>query len=158
MKRKIRHAKFADRSEQLSLIIVVSPIKISPGYFQARLVNTNELLVGSSRQPFLDAARVLISQGCDGNAILVMKHLGSDIVALKAPLAKAAKLGVEEGPNGPRFVPYRTGPKTRVASPPIAPSTSGASTLAHPNPLTSAPATQQNDDGLAGPPTDRGGP
>jgi hypothetical protein len=28
-----------------------------------------------------------------------MKHLGSDIVALQAPLGKAAKLTVEEGPH-----------------------------------------------------------
>jgi hypothetical protein len=86
---------------------------------------TNELLVGSSRHPFVDAARVLIKNGHDPHAVLLMKHAGSDIVALKAPLAKAAKLSVEEGPNGPRFVPFRTGPKRRVAAPPIAPSITG---------------------------------
>jgi hypothetical protein len=126
-------------------VIVVAPIKLSPGHFQARLETTNELLVGSSRQPFLDAARVLIKNGHDPYAVLLMKHAGSDIVALKAPLAKAAKLGVEEGPNGPRFVPFRTGPS--VAAPSIAPSTSAASTPPRSSPLTGAPATQQNDDG-----------
>jgi hypothetical protein len=146
MKCKIRHAKFADRSERLSLIIIVSPIKISPGYFQARLADTDELLVGSSRQPFLDAARMLIENGHDPYAVLLMKHAGSNIVALKGRLSKAAKLGVEEGPTGPRFVPFRTGPRTRVAAPPIAPSNSASSTPAGHNPLTSAPATQQNDD------------
>jgi hypothetical protein len=134
-------------AERLSLVIIVSPIKISPGYFQARLKTTNELLVGSSRQPFLDAARVLIKNGRDPYAVLLMKHAGSDIVALKAPLAKAAKLGVEEGPNGPRFVPFRTGPRPCVAAPSIAPSTSAASSLGHPNPLTTAAPTRQNDDG-----------
>jgi hypothetical protein len=131
--------------ERPRLVIIVSPI--SPGHFQARLETTNELLVGSSRQPSLDAARVLIENGHDPNSVLLMKHAGSDIVALKAPLAKAAKLSVEEGPNGPRFVPFRTGPRACVAAPSIAPSTSAASTPTGPNPLTSAPATQRNDDG-----------
>jgi hypothetical protein len=90
---------------------------------------------------------VLINQGYDGNAILVMKHLGSDIIALEAPLGKAAKLGVEEGPHGPRFVPFRTGPRPCVAAPSIAPSTSAASTPGHVNPLASAASTRQNDDG-----------
>jgi hypothetical protein len=130
-------------AERPRLVIIVSPI--SPGHFAARLETTNELLVGSSRQPFLDAARVPISQGYDGNAILVMKYLGSDIIALKAPLAKAAKLGVEEGPNGPRFVPFRTGPKRRVAAPPML-RASRVPLHAHPNPPADASATQQNDD------------
>jgi hypothetical protein len=114
-------------SARVAIVIIVSPIRTSPGRFEARLASTDELLVGSSRQPFVDAARVLIEKGHHPATILVMKHLGSNIIALKAPLGKAAKLGVEEGPNGPRLVQYRTGPKTCVASPPIAPSTSGAS-------------------------------
>jgi hypothetical protein len=129
-----------------SLVIVVSPIGTSPGYFEARLATTNELLVKCSRQPFLDAARMLIDNGHDPNAVLLMKHAGSDIVALKAPLAKAAKLGVEEGPNGPRFVPFRTGPRTRVAAPPIAPSVRPLPKLPESNSLTSVPATRETDD------------
>jgi hypothetical protein len=129
-----------------SLFIVVAPIKSKPGYFEARLGPTNELLVKSSRQPFLDAARVLIEKCNDPHSMLVMKHLGSDIVALKAPLAKAAKLGVEEGPNGPRFVPFRTGPRTRVAAPPISPTAAAATNLPKNNSFTSASATRQEED------------
>jgi hypothetical protein len=127
------------------LVIVVSPTK-SAGHFQAKLQHTDEVLVQNSRQPFLDAARVLVERGYDPTALLLMKHLGSDIVALKSALAKAAKLGVEEGPNGPRFVPFRTGPRTRVAAPPIAPSVGAATSLPKSNSLTSAPATRETDD------------
>jgi hypothetical protein len=124
----------------------VSPTK-SAGHFQARLQQSNEILVKNSRQPFLDAARVLMEKGADPNALLVMKHSGSDSVALRAPLAKAAKLTVEEGPHGPRFVAFRTGPKTRVAAPPIAPSPGAANTTPPAaNSPTGAPATHETDD------------
>jgi hypothetical protein len=76
-----------------------------------------------------------------------MKHAGSDIIALKASLVKAAKLAVEEGPSGPRFVPFRTGPRTRVAAPSISPAAGAATDLPETNPLTSARATRQDDDG-----------
>jgi hypothetical protein len=69
---------------------LVSP-RTLPGHFQARLEGTDELLVGSSRQPFVDSARVLIEKGHDPAGILEMRHAGSDIVALRAPLGKAAK-------------------------------------------------------------------
>jgi hypothetical protein len=89
-----------------ALVIVVSSTK-SAGHFQAKLQHTDEVLVKNSRQPFLDAARVLVEKGYDPNVLLVMKHLGSEIIALRAPLGKAAKLTVEEGPHGPRFVAFR---------------------------------------------------
>ena len=128
-----------------ALVIVVSSTKLA-GHFQAKLQDTEEVLVKNSRQPFLDGARVLVEKGYDPNALLVMKHLGSDIVALRAPLGKAAKLAVEEGPHGPRFVPFRTGAKTRVAAPSIAPSLGTATHLHEIDSLTGAPATRETDD------------
>jgi hypothetical protein len=128
-----------------TLVIIVSPTK-SAGHFQAKLQHTDEVLVQNSRQPFLDGARVLVLRGYDPGVLLVMKHLGSDLVALRAPLGKAAKLTVEEGPHGPRFVPFRTGPKTRVAAPPIAPSVGPLSNLPEPNSLTRVPATRETGD------------
>jgi hypothetical protein len=107
------------------VVIVASSTK-SAGHFQAKLQYTDQVLVQKSRQPFLDAARVLVEKGYDPNVLLVMKHLGSDIIALRAPLGKAAKLTVEEGPHGPRFVAFRTGPRTSVAAPSIAPSVGSA--------------------------------
>jgi hypothetical protein len=127
------------------LVIVVSSTK-SAGHFQARLQHSNEVLVKNSRQPFLDGARLLVERGYDPSALLVMKHLGSDIVALRAPLGKASKLTVEEGPHGPRFVGFRTDLKTRVAAPPIAPSVGTLPNLPESNSLTGAPATRETDD------------
>jgi hypothetical protein len=84
------------------LVITVSPTG-SPGRFRAVLAGTGELQVGSSRQPFMDAARVLIENGRDPGAVLVMKHAGTDAVALWARLGTAAQLTVEEGDRIPRF-------------------------------------------------------
>jgi hypothetical protein len=127
------------------IVIIVSPIR-TPGRFRARLASTDDLLVGSSRQPFLDAARVLLGHGCDPSTILEMKHAGRDTVALRALLEKAAKLTVEEGPNGPRFVAFRTGPKACVAAPSIAPPVGAATSPPDSISLTGAPATRETDD------------
>jgi hypothetical protein len=136
----------AHAADSVPTVILVSPIRTSPGRFQARLESTDELLVGSSRQPFVDAARVLVGKGYNPASTLEMRHAGSDTVALRAPLGKAAKLTVEEGPHGPRFVSFRTNPKTRVAAPPIAPSIGSLPNLPESNSLTSAPATRETDD------------
>ena len=89
---------------------------------------------------------MLVEKDYDPNALLVMKHLGSDTVALRALLGKAAKLTVEEGPHGPRFVGSRTDPKTRVAAPPVAPSVGAATHPPETNLLTGAPATRESRD------------
>jgi hypothetical protein len=107
-------------AERPPLVIIVSRVQGSPGHYRAQLEGSDALLVQSSRQPFVDSARVLIARGHNGGTELTMRHAGSDAIALKAKLSVAAKLGVEEGPNGPRFVPYRTGPKSRVAASPMA--------------------------------------
>jgi hypothetical protein len=73
--------------------IVVAPVK-KPGRFEARL--GGELLIASSRIPFCAAARALIAQGRDLDATLIMRHRGSDAVALHARLGTAAGLKVDE--------------------------------------------------------------
>jgi hypothetical protein len=104
-------------AERPPLVIIVSP-KGKPGHFRAKLESTGELLVGLSRQPFVDSARVLAGKGHNGNATLVMKHAGSDTVALTAKLSTAARLSVE----GDRFVPCREkATQTCVGAPPVAP-------------------------------------
>jgi len=60
------------------------------------------VVVERSTTPFLDGARRLVEFGHDGKAMLVMKHLGTDAVALRAKLAAAAGFTVDE--HGiPRF-------------------------------------------------------
>jgi hypothetical protein len=124
------------------IVVFVSPIRNSPGRFWATLASTDELLVCSSRHPFVDAARTLIEKGYDPTLTLEMKYAGSNLVALRARLGKAARLSVEEGVNGPRFVPFRKDLKSCGAATPVP---FGALTAAHTSPGVSRfgePSTQ----------------
>jgi hypothetical protein len=82
--------------------VIISP-SARPGYFTARLTDGREL-VTSSRHPVLDAARVLLGEGCDPATILISRHAGTGTVSLRAPIGDAAKLTVAEGAlDPPRF-------------------------------------------------------
>jgi hypothetical protein len=130
--------------ERRRLTIIVSPVLGSPGHFRSQLEGRDDPLVVTSRQPFVDSARVLLALGHDGNADLVMKHAGRDTVALKGRLSIAAKLSVEEGPNGPRLVPHRTGSRPRVAASSIPKTYKRALTLPGVDPRMSGPPTRGN--------------
>jgi hypothetical protein len=71
-----------------------------------------------SRQPFLDAARVLIDRGFDPDARLVMLR-GDGTASLSARLSVAARYTVEESAHGPIFRPFRSSQESAVAAPPI---------------------------------------
>lgn len=97
-------------------IIVTS---IGRGRFDARLEG-GALLVGSSRQPFCDACRVLLDHGVAPDRVAVMRHAGSAVDALRAPVGVAAALTVEESDHRPiRLRPWK-GPPAWDGSPPIA--------------------------------------
>jgi hypothetical protein len=84
----------------MSVELVVSPVG-RPGHFRAQLGH-RELV--TSRQPFLDSARVLLGEGCDPTTVLVMRHAGSPTESLRATIGAAAKLTVAEGElDPPRF-------------------------------------------------------
>src|SRR5436190_7670169 len=68
-----------------SIVITVSPAASNRGLYEARL---GDRLLCSSRQPFFDAARVLVDEGCDLNAIMVMRHAGSNTDCLTAKVGK----------------------------------------------------------------------
>jgi hypothetical protein len=87
--------------------IVVTPRQPDPnkrwvGLFEARV---GERLLCTSRQPFLDSARVLVAEGLDPDSTITMRHAGSATVALTARLGVAARLQVNE--DGPRFGAWR---------------------------------------------------
>ena len=63
----------------------------------------------TSRQPFLEAARALIAIGCHPDDILVMRHSGSRVEALRASLGAAVRLTVDEH-NGTRFALWKPFP------------------------------------------------
>lgn len=74
-------------------IIIARPSPSRHGYFDA-IFDGQPLC--TSRQPFLDGARVLLARGLDPTTRLIMRHAGSDIDALAGQLASAARLTVEE--------------------------------------------------------------
>jgi hypothetical protein len=108
-----RRRVFSDRG-RASMNLVITPEKRDPANhprryrFEARLEGDDRILC-VSHQPFVDAARVLVKEGCDPTEILIMRHAGTE--ALSAQLGEAAKWMVEEGPSGPpRFIRYRPSP------------------------------------------------
>ena len=70
-----------------------SPNRNWAGLFEAHL---DDRLLCTSRQPFVTAARVLVSEGHDPDSTLVMRHAGSNVDALSAKLGVAARLTVNE--------------------------------------------------------------
>jgi hypothetical protein len=71
-----------------------------PGKFDALL--GDRLLVDGTRQPFLDGARSLLELGFDPDAMVLMRHQGSTVDSLRAKIAIAAALTVDEA-GTPRF-------------------------------------------------------
>jgi hypothetical protein len=95
-------------------------ITISPageGRYHAHLPSHGNRLVCTSRTPFIASARMLKMEGlADDDTILSMSHEGSNIIALTGRVGVAARLTVEEGPNGPRFVRYRANVPSKAAA------------------------------------------
>jgi hypothetical protein len=77
------------------LEIEIQELQTKPGRFSATLPN-GHTIVTSSRTPFLDAARALLSQGANPNDTLQAHHKGSSTIALRGNLGRMAKLTVIE--------------------------------------------------------------
>src|SRR4029453_5539408 len=93
---------FCNPNGARSIDLIILP-SARPGYFRVGLTDGREL-VTSSRHPVLDAARVLLGEGCDPATILISRHAGTSTVSLRAPIGDAAKLTVAEGAlDPPRF-------------------------------------------------------
>ena len=64
-----------------------------------------------SRQPLLDAARVLLADGIDPETPIATRHAGSDFDAMTSTVGTAARWTVEEGntvsPTLRRWRPFR---------------------------------------------------
>jgi hypothetical protein len=78
-------------------LVTVSP-NGAPGHYDA-FVN-GKLVVSSSRQPFLDAARALLERGADSNSWLILRHADSDTDSLRAKVGVAAQLTVRDRVDG----------------------------------------------------------
>ena len=68
-------------------------------------------IVRSSRTPFFDAARALIARGSPPAAVMVMAH-SNGTQSLRATLAAAAALSVEEADRPPQFRKWKPRPTT----------------------------------------------
>jgi hypothetical protein len=73
-----------------------------------------QVIVTGTMQPFFSAARVLLERGASPDDVLIMRHAGSSVDALRAKIGVAAKLTVDEsGGQRPRFRTW-TAPETRA--------------------------------------------
>ncbi len=70
---------------------------------EVRLTGKSVLTV-HSRTPFTDMARLLVAAGHDPGVVLEMRREGSDTIALRGRIGKAAGLTVQETDGAPRFV------------------------------------------------------
>ena len=68
--------------------------KPAMGHCPARRSLAEVLFV--SRQPLLDAARLLLSVGCKPDAIIARRRVGTDADDMRAPLGVAARYTVDE--------------------------------------------------------------
>ena len=96
------------------LTITVQPI--GAGKFEVR--HAGRVLIRRTATPFCDGARALLAEGFPPGSILAMKHLGEADYALRGKLGAVAKLTVEEGNRGPRFVRWKAHPRAAL-SPPV---------------------------------------
>src|SRR5262245_51465683 len=98
--------------------IVVAPRQPrSRGRFEARL--GDRVISKSTRQPLLDAARILLAEGADPETPIAMRHAGADHAALRSTVGAAARLTVVERDHGNRPVLelWRPRPSFAGASP-----------------------------------------
>ena len=87
-------------STSATIVLVVAERKRRDGKYSAW--HGGQLVVENVREPFLDAARVLLAYGLDPNARYVMRRSVDGRDDLVSTLGTAAKLKVEEGDrNGP---------------------------------------------------------
>jgi hypothetical protein len=77
------------------------------------------VVVASSRQPFLDSARVLMRTGIAAETVIMGVLTGSTTVSLRGRVGDAARFTVEEGPHGPRFRRRQSASETGVAASPV---------------------------------------
>jgi hypothetical protein len=82
-----------DRQSDPPLVVLVETVD-RRSRFRARL--GDRIIVESSRQPFFDAARALITEGCDPAVMLIMRHAGAATDALIAKVGVAARLTIRE--------------------------------------------------------------
>ena len=92
-------------STSATIVLVIAERKRRDGKYSAW--HGGQLVVENVREPFFDAARVLLAYGLDPNARYVMRRSVDGPNALISTLGAAARLMVKTDSRGnPRFRPY----------------------------------------------------
>src|SRR5580765_7652107 len=91
-----------------TIVLVIAERARRDGKYTAHC--NDELIVADSRQPFVDAARILLNRGVNPASPLVMRRSLDGPDVLRSIVGAAAKLTVEETPLGPRFNIWRPFP------------------------------------------------
>ena len=98
---------------------------LGAGHYEARV---GSRLLCVAREPFLEAARVLVAEGIDPETRLEMWQVGDPYPSLAAKAGVAARLDVKEDPT-PRFVHHRPAPTSRRPDAPQTADHESAATL-----------------------------
>ena len=77
------------------------PISVPKVGYRYSVIFRGKLLVQRSRDPECDAARALVAKGITGKLTMLDGKTGKPRTVID--IERAARLTVEEGPNGPRF-------------------------------------------------------
>jgi hypothetical protein len=86
-----------------------------PGTYIAAIAGRD---ICTSRQPFLDGARILLREGASPETVIVMRWAGTTTDALTATVGAAAKLTVKEPDRGrPHFATWKPRHSSPVALP-----------------------------------------
>ena len=85
---------------------VITIYPLGRGRFEAR--HGGRIILVSSRQPLLDAARIFLAVGVPPDTRIAMRHAGADHDALSSTVGKAARLTVKETPTeGPALATWQ---------------------------------------------------
>jgi hypothetical protein len=95
--------------------IVITIVALGTGHFEARV--GEDVIVARTREPLLDGARALLAAGYKAATIAVLRHAGSEIAALTAPIGVAARYYVEESAHGPVLRSVRKAQPSAVERP-----------------------------------------
>ncbi len=82
-----------------------------------------ETIAAAARVPVCEGAREMLARGVDPDSVLVARHAGSAVVAMRGTVGGFAKLTVKEnsatGPKWEKWTPFNqdTASRVRAASP-----------------------------------------
>jgi hypothetical protein len=99
-----------------TIVLVVAERARRDGKYTAH--HDGRLVVADVKEPFLDAARVLLAQGLDPAARYVMRRSSDGPDALVSTLGQAARLTVSDNDTeGPVFRPWKPYGGPRAGAP-----------------------------------------